>query len=467
MDDSPPRRLLSSSPNGSAPYLESLKKFTTKISAIDTTKREIMPNNCSLSSKEYNGSYQLEEGLNLYATKELSHTRPCAAPKLNTLTNILQRRSKNQHQSNPASLFASKREEPMESKFYEYKTEASAARVVPESPESLHVIDTPRSRSNGGVLGDTTGKTVKTSQESSSSSSSSSSSDTRASSASNSLQTVFARAGKQLSSVLPISNAIEIPTKAPSHYPIDTVLNAGSTGHGVNNVQENYSEDIWNTKRATRQQFNDDNYVRRNLKKKTSSSSYHKRKNMQRQAQQSASSDHNKISTAAKDSNMHFGNAETGSHHEIEVGESASSSAIIGSAASSSSITEISGGLVAWGLDPLELSLKALQTQKSGKTVSKFPRDQPPEPSTSKWKSLHSEQEEKVVRGLTIVSGKKGARSRGKKGGHEDIMNDEMFEKHAPKCPGHQMAGKLLTVRKAGPNRVKLFSTIILIPCAL
>ena len=107
VDNSPPRSLLSSCANGSAPYLESLKKFPSKNPVIDGTKRDTMLNYRSVLSNESNRPYPSEEGCNLHTSnsavkdsaKEFSYSRPAAPTKLNTLTNILQRRVKNSHKS--------------------------------------------------------------------------------------------------------------------------------------------------------------------------------------------------------------------------------------------------------------------------------------------------------------------------------------------------------------------------------
>ena len=437
IEDSPPRRLLASRANGSAAYLESLKKCSAEV--VDTRPQS---SSKSHSVGEYVGNRTVKD-----SSHDASHTHLPSHPKLNILTNILQRKAKNQLQSNPASLHLNKRvsifgEEKVESTG-EYRMEASATTVLPERSS---IIDATRSSPlNKELQVPTTSKALRVAQESA----------PVASMSTGSLQTVFARAGKQISSACPPSSTLEIPIRGHPYHAqrreAGSVLNTESTSHNVNHDHlEHYTDDIWNSKKATRKQFNDDNFVRRNLKKKTSSSSYHKRMNVKRQSQLSAHSEHNSATTTGL--HPHTDSVESNPYDD-EIGEAGSSPAVEGPAVSTSScITEISGGLVAWGLDPLELSLKAIQNP--GQKVSECPLDKAPKTSVSQWRALQSEQGDKVIRGLHVLSGKKSESSKGRKGNSNAVMNDEIFEKHAPKCPGHQMAGKLLTVRKAGPNRV-------------
>ena len=94
------------------------------------------------------------------------------------------------------------------------------------------------------------------------------------------------------------------------------------------------------------------------------------------------------------------------------------------------------GGLANTGLDALHLSLGALKDKNNKKNS---------QPSNS---SLEATNEPKF----------KSITSKRMKSEHNPHgLTDDFFEYYAPKCPGHQMAAKLLTVKKSGSNRGRRF----------
>ena len=117
----------------------------------------------------------------------------------------------------------------------------------------------------------------------------------------------------------------------------------------------------------------------------------------------------------------------------------------------------VGGGLASWGMDPLTLSLDFLQKHRSAV-----------ETSVSKEKTAQiadfrmDEEEAKVVRGLNVVDNKVVDK---KKMLNIAFLGDSrkftsemltLLEQYAPKCSGHQMPARILTVNKSGKNKVKL-----------
>jgi hypothetical protein len=183
-----------------------------------------------------------------------------------------------------------------------------------------------------------------------------------------------------------------------------------------------------------------DNFVKKNLKKRFS----HYKKSV------------NPISKRLKQSDLNF----------FEDNES--DSGAIQPNHGSDSNSEHAGstvGMKSWGVDPLNLSLDWLDKLKS-------PDDAKPETTKTALSVLPS----KNIRGLSnptidYVNIDKSSGSLGLSALVTEIdsrqlkkADEQKWQDVAPKCNGHQMPCKLLTVNKPGPNKVDVNVFLVTIP---
>lgn len=168
-----------------------------------------------------------------------------------------------------------------------------------------------------------------------------------------------------------------------------------------------------------------DNFVKRNLKRK-SSFQYKK----QRVAQKTQ---------ASRDS-------------DFDEGESSSKLHNYGGSSRESVTVKEGGGLNSWGVDPLTLSLDFLQRLPKATVEAKAP----PTAATGT-----EEDTGKTVRGLNVSDGKVIDKKKlldvaflhdSRKYSNEALT---LLQQLAPKCNGHQMPARLLTVNKSGNNKVR------------
>lgn len=206
-----------------------------------------------------------------------------------------------------------------------------------------------------------------------------------------------------------------------------------------------------NNDNCAKSRGNNDNFVRRNLKKSFSNDKMNRyRKKLQQRSE------------SLKEANTFAEGGQAGDQ-QVVVDEDLVIESVTSASVDTTGRQE--GGLGTWGLDPLELSLTALvKKQESSSSELKDQIAQPVRAVT--WNTLEKEFNRKDVRGLTLINGKKkgdNVLQKSRKNALSEGLDDNLLEKHAPACSGHRMPAKLLTVNKAGPNKVS--SPYKRIPC--
>ena len=195
------------------------------------------------------------------------------------------------------------------------------------------------------------------------------------------------------------------------------------------------------------------NFIRRNLKKKGSYRQKQKDPRFQRKSR---------------------GTDDRGAEADVDVssGDDNSSEPTTGVGASSGRRL-VAHGLAAMGLDALQLSIDALpkkSVQSSGSAQGKAaPRVVvgvglgegvgagvgggfgTRGPAAANSSALLS-----AAAASKMTSGG-GTERRKRGGGGKGTLSDAVLEEHAPHCPGHQFAAKLLVVKKSGPNKNRRF----------
>lgn len=235
------------------------------------------------------------------------------------------------------------------------------------------------------------------------------------------------------------------------------------------------------------QQVCHENFVRRNLSKNKAASKYravpnlHKMKMQAREASRSEAKLGTKRFRGNNSSSPGLFDSSDSEIEKRDCGAHATCSAD-GSDAEDSTASSIStdgarpenmpvvvgGGLKVWGLDPLELSLQAIEQQASNQfsLANSVVRD------STRVKSDHSSMNttttdpSRKIRGINLEVSSKSLR----KGplNHINVCvesssapaasanySDETLMNYAPNCTGHQMPAKLLTVKKSGRNKVQ------------
>ncbi len=108
------------------------------------------------------------------------------------------------------------------------------------------------------------------------------------------------------------------------------------------------------------------------------------------------------------------------------------------------------GGLSSWGVDPLSLSLEWIRKHHHASAKNSF--------GAKATAALADPTEQRFIRGLH-VSEKQKKRKIVTLSDSRTYTTEllAVLQQMAPKCNGHQMPTRLLTVSKTGKNKVKIF----------